>query len=219
MKTKILDAQVASLNAVNPFKGKVDYLLSNYIANKSENNWNMLMCSMSPIVLKCISQFTTDKEKINTLEYSVFAAVFCHCEEYKPEVSTFSTYLWAVTKNTCLEWLKRKKKDAEFYYDITPQLNKPIYDETYDCESREQAEKELCHTALKTINNQPNPNKAIMQMKILHNLTFKEIAKELGEGESFVKNHYYQTKKYIMQVIIQTCKDAYLTYCFPDDNI
>ena len=117
--------------------------------------------------------------------------------------SRFSTWIYSITYNYCIDFLRRKKKDPSVYVDDYLE-NMDVED---DVEDRFLIEMNVGR--LKVILEEiPTGDKTILLMKYQDEMSIKEIGKILDKSESDVKMKIKRAK----QKFKKTFKEKYKEY-------
>ncbi|MCU0341990.1 MAG: sigma-70 family RNA polymerase sigma factor [Spirosomaceae bacterium] len=134
---------------------------------------------------KCMS-FVKDREKAEDFTHDIFLKLILRLSSFK-ETSKFSTWLFSITYNYCMDQLRLTKKMAETELDD----NIDVEDEAEDGELIEMEVGQL-RRALETISVQ---ERTILLMKYQDDFSIKDIADTFGLTESAVKMRLKRTKE------------------------
>jgi RNA polymerase sigma factor (sigma-70 family) len=134
---------------------------------------------------KCMS-FVKDREKAEDFTHDIFLKLILRLSSFK-ETSKFSTWLFSITYNYCMDQLRLTKKMAETELDD----NIDVEDEAADGELIEMEVGQL-RRALETISVQ---ERTILLMKYQDDFSIKDIADTFGLTESAVKMRLKRTKE------------------------
>jgi len=122
-------------------------------------------------------------ETVKDIVHDVFVKVLTHLETFD-EKSKFSTWLWMLTKNTCIDLIRKEKRAAlTEYVDSAAHVEAKGYIRMHaDIPSPEEVT--LHHernthmaAALKTLSPK---HRMVFEMRELHGMTYEEIALTLG---------------------------------------
>ncbi|TXB65899.1 RNA polymerase sigma factor [Vicingus serpentipes] len=143
-------------------------------------------------------------EDAEEVTQDVFVTIFKKQEEFKSN-SSLKTWIYRITVNHCLDFLKAKKRKKRFGFII------PIYDnsESYSysdfnhpgiiLENREATEK-----LLKLINELPDNQKTALILKIIDELSQKEIAEVMDLSVKAVESLLSRAKNNLKEKIKQS---------------
>jgi len=133
------------------------------------------------IYQKCLS-FTKDEAEAKDLAHDLFVKIYLSLKKFKGK-SKFSTWIFAITYNYCVDFQAKKKKQRSLAEELTREM------EIADDEDLEDTL--LVELNLKTLNillEKISPSeKALLLMKYQDEMSVKEIADMLGAGVSAVK--------------------------------
>lgn len=140
---------------------------------KLYNNYNKLIYSIAYSILK-------NKQDAEDVVQIVFEKLYLIDKEKLPNRNE-SSWLYSVTKNETINYLKRNKNniDLDSIYNIEDdnnEINKIIDQDNYN----------------RLISKLNNKEKEIISLKIISNLSFEEIGKLLKEPTGTIKWRYYK---------------------------
>tara|TARA_B100000809_G_C15125228_1_gene525963 strand:- start:2251 stop:2817 length:567 start_codon:yes stop_codon:yes gene_type:complete len=157
------------------------------ISQKKTDYFQHLYLRYSPLVYnKCIS-LANDKDTAKDLTHDIFLKVFLNLSNFKGD-SKFSTWLYSITYNFCIDFLNKERKQSERtdeIYDITDEE-----DEVYEKQLLEIKVDKL-QQVLDSISIE---NKSILLMKYQDDCSIKEIQDILNVSESAVKMRIKRAK-------------------------
>lgn len=138
---------------------------------------------------KCLS-FSKNKQEAEDLSHDVFIRVYIKLRTFENR-SKFSTWLYSLTYNFCLNYINRDKKKREEIEAVGAE----IYAYTRD-EYNDRFILTLKTDKLKIAMNSIDPeNRAILLMKYLDDFSIKDICESLDIGESAAKMRLARAKK------------------------
>jgi len=132
------------------------------------------------IFSKCIS-LLKDEARAKDAAQEIFTKIFLNMAKFN-EKSKFSTWVYSITYNYCIDFLRGKKKEKRLFSD---EMENPpeVVDDVPDNELLE-----IEVTRLKVVLDKiPAGDKAILLMKYQDDLQIKEIARILDKTESAIK--------------------------------
>ena len=118
----------------------------------------------------------------------VFLRIFQNIKHFKGE-SLLSTWIYRITINTCLRELKKKNRKPP-----EPEEDEPNPEEEV-IKSEEQK------IALEILSDMPKPYKAIIIMREMNDMPFKDIADELGISVNLAKVRAFRAKQRFKQLL------------------
>ncbi len=142
---------------------------------------------------KCISMLK-DEGLAQDATQDIFIKIYSNLAKFS-EKSKFSTWIYSITYNYCIDFLRRKKKEKNLF---TGEMDNPP-DIIEEVEDHELLQIEL--KKLKVVLNKiPVGDKAILMMKYQEEMSIKEIAEALDKTESAVKMKIKRAKAKAMSV-------------------
>lgn len=143
---------------------------------------------------KCLS-FVKDDAKAEDFTHDIFLKLVLNLGSYK-ETAKFSTWLYSITYNYCIDQTRISKKYSEVGLDENFDL--PDYDD--DSEIAELEAQQL-NKAMKEI--LPD-EKLILMMKYQDDMSIKEISNSLNISESAVKMRLLRAKEKLRKVYLES---------------
>jgi RNA polymerase sigma factor (sigma-70 family) len=107
------------------------------------------------------------------------------------EQSSFSTWVYSITYNYCIDQIRKKKKGVLIFLDDVSRVKDEEDVEVPDSVLLEMKQEQL--TAV--LNALPPGDRAILMMKYSEDLSIKEIAEILGKSESAIKMQIMRAKQ------------------------
>lgn len=142
---------------------------------------------------KCLS-FVRDEAKAEDFAHDIFLKLVLNIGSYK-ETSKFSTWLFSITYNYCIDQLRIAKKKAEVELDE----NFDFVDDFEDAQVAEMEAKKL-NKALEHISVE---DRSILMMKYQDDLSIKEISASLDISESAVKMRLLRAKEKLKKIYLE----------------
>jgi len=188
----------------NQNKITIDNLLT--INDKNYNDiFNLVYKTFNnKVYYKCYS-LIKDKEVAKELTQEIFIKVFENFKSFKG-TSSLSTWLYSITYNHCIEYLRKNKKVYYPNCNIENELPDIIDEEDEILENKINEEKEL--EKLNKILDIIHPEeKALILMKYQDNLPIKEIEKILKLSESAIKMRLKRARARILYLYKKLYKE------------
>jgi RNA polymerase sigma-70 factor (ECF subfamily) len=142
---------------------------------------------------KCLS-FVKDDAKAEDFTHDIFLKLVLNLSSYK-ETAKFSTWLYSITYNYCIDQTRISKKYSEVGLDE----NFDVPDDDDDSEMAE-LEAQKLNKAMKQILPE---EKSILMMKYQDDLSIKEISDSLDISESAVKMRLLRAKEKLRKVYLE----------------
>ncbi len=134
----------------------------------------------SKIYSKCIS-LLKDEFLAKDATQEIFTKIFLNLSKFS-ERSKFSTWVYSITYNYCIDFLRHKKKEKNLF---SSELENPP-DTVDDVPDNQLLEMEVSRLK-KVLEKIPTGDKAILLMKYQDEMSIKEIAGILDKSESAIK--------------------------------
>lgn len=159
------------------------------IANKSEKEFNQFYEKYHLLVYRIAFSILKNKEDSEDIKQKVFLKIW-KMEKEKLPTSNEASWLYTITKNEALNYLRSKKQEIDIddvYYmiDENQELDQIIDKESY-------------HKMIAKLNQQ---EQEIVCLKILSKLSFKEIAQVLHMPIGTVQWKYYKSL-YTLRILL-----------------
>lgn len=129
---------------------------------------------------KCIS-LLKDEALAQDATQGIFMKIFINLAKFSGK-SKFSTWLYSITYNFCIDYLRRIKKERNLFSDEIESVAEPIE----EVEDKELLEMKVSRLK-KVLDNIPSGDKAILLMKYQEDMSIKEIAEILDKTENAIK--------------------------------
>lgn len=142
---------------------------------------------------KCLS-FVKDDAKAEDFTHDIFLKLVLNLSSYK-ETAKFSTWLYSITYNYCIDQTRVSKKYSEVGLDD----NFDVPDDGDDAEMAELEAQQL-NKAMKQILPE---EKSILMMKYQDEMSIKEISESLDISESAVKMRLLRAKEKLRKVYLE----------------
>ena len=171
-----------------------EQLVSHFIETQKNLYFEQLYDRYSDKVYrKCLS-FVKDDAKAEDFTHDIFLKLVLNLASYK-ETAKFSTWLYSITYNYCIDQTRLSKKYSEVGLDD----NFDVPDDGDDAEIAEMEALQL-NKALKQLLPE---EKSILMMKYQDDLSIKEISKSLDVSESAVKMRLLRAKEKLRKVYLE----------------
>jgi RNA polymerase sigma-70 factor (ECF subfamily) len=142
---------------------------------------------------KCYS-FVYNQAKAEDFTHDIFLKLIVKIGTFK-ETSKFSTWLYSITYNFCMDQIRVNKKNVE----VALEGNHDIMDESDDDDFVSMHSDSLS----KTLEKIPSDEKALILMKYQDDFSIKEIADTLKITESAVKMRLLRSKEKLRRLYLE----------------
>ncbi len=130
---------------------------------------------------KCIS-LLKDEELANDATQDVFMKIYLNLAKFSGK-SKFSTWVYSITYNYCIDFIRRRKKDRNLFADDEVENVGEVID---DVPEKELLEMEVSRLKV-VLEKIPLGDKTVLLMKYQDDMSIKEIAEILDKSESAIK--------------------------------
>lgn len=198
------------INLLNPvISGIVPKSLSDedvivsYLESQNSSYFNILYDRYSSKVFgKCFSLLKSEA-KAQDAAQEVFVKVLLNLSKFSYK-SKFSTWLYSITYNFCIDQIRKDKKNIGVLVDDINQVGEELEDEIDD--------RDIMSTNVirlkKVLDIIPTGDKAILLMKYLDEMSIKEICDILNKSESAVKMKIKRAKEKFVKTYKEIYKDV-----------
>jgi RNA polymerase sigma factor (sigma-70 family) len=147
---------------------------------------------------KCIS-ILKDETLAQDAMQDIFTKIFLNLSKFG-EKSQFSTWVYSIAYNYCIDFLRRKKKERDLFVDESHAQNAGDIAEDDNNESILEIEATKLERIFEDL---PNDDKMILLMKYQDDLSIKEISDILQKTESAVKMKIKRAKEKVQRIYEQ----------------
>ncbi len=161
------------------FKDKVTSNLIEKFLEGDKSCFAEILKVISSDVINLAYCYTHNLEDAKDIFQEVSFKIFKYLKFFKKKAK-FTTWVYRITVNTCIDFLRKKKKIMAMKEEI-------IKDENSFCEKLE--DKERLRMVKEALSNLPSKAKAVFILRHYQGLKIAEIGKILGCSESSVKTH------------------------------
>ncbi len=140
------------------------------------------------VYAKCIS-LLRDEGLARDATQEIFVKILLNLSKFG-EQSSFSTWVYSISYNYCIDLIRKKKKVQLIYTEDLGKISKEITADIPDSVLLE-----MKHGRLEKVMDQlPPGDKAILLMKYIDDLQIKDIAEALDKSESAIKMQIMRAK-------------------------
>ena len=199
------------INVLNPvisgaISGKItdEEAIEKYLATQNVHYFNILYDRYSGKVFgKCFSLLKSEARAEDAAQ-EIFVKVLMNLSKFSGK-SKFSTWLYSITYNFCIDTIRKKKKDVGVLVDDINRYGDEIEDD--DIDDAEIMETNV-HRLKEILNIIPAGDKAILLMKYQDEFSIKEICEILDKSESAVKMKIKRAKEKFVRTYKEMYSDA-----------
>lgn len=170
-------------------------LVKTILESRNTEIYGVLYDRYSQKVYQRCLKFVYQKEEAQDLTHDLFIKVYYYLPKFQHK-SSFSTWLYAITYNHCLDFLKKRNRLPLESEDSLNDAPDPIYKEVED-EDLLALKAEKLNVALDKVGS---GDRMILLMKYLDESSIKDIATVLQLSESAVKMRINRAKRRILEI-------------------
>lgn len=171
-----------------------DELIDLFLATQSPEHFGELYGRYSDKVYsKCLSLLKNEAAAQDAAQ-DVFLKIFLNLSKFNKK-SRFSTWVYSITYNYCIDYLRRKKKEKTILTDDENEKD-PVEEEVDDKEILEMEIERLAYILDKI----PEDDKMVLLMKYREDLSIKDISKAFNKSESAIKMKLKRAKNKVRKL-------------------
>ncbi len=168
--------------------------LERYLSSQNVNYFNLLYDRYTnKVYSKCVSMLR-DEEKAEDACQEIFVKVLLNLSKFNGK-SKFSTWLYSISYNYCIDVIRKNKKFILVDIDDNPKANL-VDDNIPDNEILEVKVNRLSDV----LQEMPPDDKSILLMKYQDDFSIKEIAEMIQKSDSAVKMKIYRAKEKFVKI-------------------
>lgn len=134
------------------------------------------------------------EEESEDLSQEVFLKVYNNLRYYDPKKAGFSTWIYRITYNQCVDYLRRKRNTTPLAEDMLPVFSETPEDKIITCEEIQNLNK--------AVNELPEDYRIPLILYHFHDLSYKEICQVMDAPMSIVKNRLFRARKMLKETLI-----------------
>lgn len=180
----------------------------NQVINGNTNAFATLVDRYKDMVYTLALKMLGNKEEAEEIAQDTFIKIYKALHKFKGE-SKFSTWTYKITYNTCLDALKKRKKEKSVTYieDFGEHQVKALHEilDTIDEKERNQAIQEC-------LNELPNDEAFLLTLYYFDEQSVEEIAKVMNNSASNIKVKLFRTRKKLAHILKRRLEPEILDY-------
>ncbi len=171
-----------------------DELIDLYLETQSQEHFSMLYDRYSDKVYsKCLSLLKNDASAQDAAQ-DIFLKIFLNLAKFNKK-SRFSTWVYSITYNYCIDTIRRKKKEKTILTDDENEKETP----SEEVEDKEMLEMEIERLSY-VLDKIPEADKVVLLMKYREGLSIKDISKAFNKSESAIKMKLKRAKNKVRKI-------------------
>jgi RNA polymerase sigma factor (sigma-70 family) len=173
-----------------------------YLTTRKTSYFNILYKRYGrKVYAKCI-YLLKDEDSANDAVQDIFIKILLNLENFERKAQ-FSTWVYSITYNYCIDFLRKKKKEQLLFAVETEQTKEIAQEESPDALLLEIDVDRLRYI----LDELPTEDKTILLMKYQDDMMIKEIAVTLDKTESAIKMKLKRAKEKALQIYKSHYKD------------
>ena len=185
-----------------------DELIDMFLASQSPEHFGELYGRYSDKVYsKCLSLLKNEAAAQDAAQ-DIFLKIFLNLAKFNKK-SRFSTWVYSITYNYCIDYLRRKKKEKTILTDDENEKD-PVEEEVDDKEILEMEIERLAYILDKI----PEDDKMVLLMKYREDLSIKDISKAFDKSESAIKMKLKRAKNKVRKLYNESFSEAVASLIF-----
>ena len=176
-------------------KNKDEELVALYVSTQKNLYFEEIYERYSNKVYQKCYSFVYNRQLAEDLTHDIFMKLIVKIGSFK-ESSKFSTWLFSITYNYCLDYIRvtKKKSEAELY-------------EYADFDTDDEDDKDLLEWQEAELTNSmrqmSDQDRILLEMKYLENFSIREISETMKISESAVKMRLLRSKEKLKQIYLE----------------
>ena len=180
---------------------------------KSTKAYSQLLDDFQQKVFSTCMSFVPNKEDAEDIAQEVFIEVFNSISKFKAD-SKLSTWIYRITTNKCLEFIRKKNTKKRFAFLQSITCNAIPMDKTdYFTEINHPGilleNKELNTTLFKAINSLPESQSVVFTLHKIDGKSYQEVAEITDRSLSSVESVMFRAKKNLQNILENYYKNEY----------
>lgn len=181
------------------------------------NAFGLLVEDQSKVVYNLCLRMVGNEQDAYDLSQDAFLKAYTNLSVFRGD-SKFSSWLYKLTTNVCLDFLRKRSRQKTvpltYETDDGDQEYLPIPDESFSPET-ETERKELRDSVRRGLSQLPEGQRQILILRELGQLSYEEIAGQLGLEAGTVKSRIFRARKKLCDILI---KDGNLSESIPSNH-
>jgi len=179
-----------------------------YLETQSQEYFSILYNRYSTKVYsRCLSLLKNEATAADASQ-DIFMKIFLNLARFNQK-SRFSTWVYSITYNYCIDHIRRKKKEKTVLTDEEQQIG-DVQEEVSDKELFE-IELDRIKEIMEKI---PSEDKVVLMMKYQEGRSIKEIGEIINKSESATKMKLKRAKHKVRSIYLENFKDRYASILF-----
>jgi RNA polymerase sigma-70 factor (ECF subfamily) len=164
----------------------VEHAIIQEVKNGDTNAFEFLVKKYEKQIFIMVTNLMRMSNRIEDTVQDIFFNAYKHIKRYDPDKGKFSTWLFRIARNRCLNEIKRKKERS--------------WPEIYNIPEKGNPENDLMHKEFlikldKSLDRLPYKNKVVLVLADLQGLSYEEIAQIEKTNTGTVKSRLFRARQ------------------------
>jgi len=145
-----------------------------------------------PLLRKARYMLGGESEDAEDIVQEAFVKMYCAAPRFKKvKGATFKSWAYKILVNTCLTFLKKRKRNRAFTLPFDPELHDIIADD----QSEEKDRKLFIDEALSVLSRMPEAFREVLRPTLIEGKTQSDVGRELGLSPGALRTRVHRAKK------------------------
>lgn len=181
---------------IQPGKGNINAPRFNLMTGSTE--FRIVYDEFKNLVYNLALSYVQNQADAEDITQEVFVKVHQNLERYNPEIAGLKTWIYRITINQCLDFLKSKKSGRRFGFLINLfriESNEPVVEaESYNHPGIALEDKEELDKLFRMINSLPDKQKTVIILLKIEDRSQKEVAEIMNLSVKAVESLFQRAK-------------------------
>lgn len=190
-------------------KGKYDYELVKRAVDGDQKAFAELMERYRDAIFYMLLKMVNNRDDADDLTIEAFGKAFNRIQQYQPNYA-FSTWLFKIASNNCIDFLRKEKKKKMLSLDNTISGGEDGDDMTYDVKDGEPDPEESfmkdqkAETMREVVEKLKPRYRELVMLRYFKEYSYEEIADELDLPLGTVKAQLFRAREFLQQLLKHT---------------
>jgi RNA polymerase sigma-70 factor (ECF subfamily) len=165
---------------------------------QNETQFKFLFEDYKQLVYNLALNYVQNTEDAQDITQEVFIKIYQHYEKHDPELASIKTWIYRITINHCLDFIRSKKSKKRFGFLsslFNSETNEPITDAAHFNHPGIAAEDKEVQQLLKLVNELPENQKTALILVRIEDRTQKEVAEIMNISVKAVESLLQRAKQ------------------------
>jgi RNA polymerase sigma factor (sigma-70 family) len=163
------------------------------ILSGDEDAFSILVDLYKNRVFSLAYRMIASAEESEDLAQEVFLKVYNNMRYYDPKKAGFSTWIYRITYNQCVDYLRKKKNTIPLEENMLPVFSETPEEKVITCEEMQNLNK--------AVHDLPEDYRIPLILYHFHGLSYKEICQVMDVPMTIVKNRLFRARKMLKETL------------------